>query len=349
MSLKTFLGSIIISASIVLAVIVGLLLYRDLGAPDAPLPESSIAFLCQTNRLCLAPLDGSGNRSLIDVQANGIAGDPTWSPDGKWIAFTLLVPAGGGELHVVNAAGEPVIKRLTFNHSDVRSIAWSPDSRRIAFTTHIEVERLDAAFIIDADGSNLKQIASRSTGPIWWSADGTSIAYVVNRPHEIGLIDVANPGAPKIHDFGLSARPVYAAPDLSYFIFTNAATTCGSKESFALFRAEMKTGELTTLTPETNTGGCVSVSHSGKSVAFGTLREPGGDNYIDIYVMAIDGSSRQIISNEGRTFQSYAWSPDDSMLAFTSFKGLEVVKIEDLDVKRLSFDPGDMNPAWSPK
>jgi dipeptidyl aminopeptidase/acylaminoacyl peptidase len=63
-------------------------------------------------------------------------GNPRWSPDGNWLAFTsnrgedAKAPAA---LYVIPAqGGEP--RRLTTLKESVEWVAWSPDSTRIAFT-----------------------------------------------------------------------------------------------------------------------------------------------------------------------------------------------------------------------
>src|SRR5262249_41944553 len=78
--------------------------------------------------------DGKGSR----VGAEGDSGsDPAWSPDGRWIAYSgsaagreglMVVSADGGTprwLAEMRGTNSP----LTF---EGRTIAWSPDSRRIA-------------------------------------------------------------------------------------------------------------------------------------------------------------------------------------------------------------------------
>lgn len=83
--------------------------------------------------------DGS---SLVQVAED--AGQPAWSPDGKRIAFVSIADRQGetcfheceasGEIYVADANGEHV-KRLTRSRANDTSPAWSPDGKKIIFSS----------------------------------------------------------------------------------------------------------------------------------------------------------------------------------------------------------------------
>jgi len=80
------------------------------------------------SEIYVANLDGSGVARLTFDP--GVDDCPTWSPDGKHIAF-ISRRTGFSEIHVMNANGSNVVQR-TFN-SDCDCPSWSPDGNWLAF------------------------------------------------------------------------------------------------------------------------------------------------------------------------------------------------------------------------
>jgi Tol biopolymer transport system component len=121
--------------------------------------------------------DGSGLRRLVHCDC-GLAGF-AWSPNGRQLAFMgghLGGALTGSKLwlYVVNADGSGR-QRLTLcgaceTHAN---IAWSPDSRRIAFATRTRLDVFDL-------GSGAERVLTRhipGDASLAWSPDGTTIAF----------------------------------------------------------------------------------------------------------------------------------------------------------------------------
>lgn len=89
------------------------------------------------SRLWLMPTQGGEARPLTDGKT-GVS-NPTWSPDGRKIAF-FSSDADGSGLWVMNRDGSGLRKLTNFERSNVYlgdtgdDLAWSPDSRFIAYT-----------------------------------------------------------------------------------------------------------------------------------------------------------------------------------------------------------------------
>src|SRR5262249_40415133 len=74
-----------------------------------------------------------------DVWLMKRVGAPAVSPDGKWVIMPVVEPAYDekdqvSDLWIAPADGSAKPRRLTATKSAESGVAWSPDSRRIAFS-----------------------------------------------------------------------------------------------------------------------------------------------------------------------------------------------------------------------
>lgn len=83
-----------------------------------------------TPHLFVAPIDGSSERQLTSGDGEG---QPSWSPDGKRIAFTSV---RNGGIWLVDAAGGQPEQWTTFGSRP----SWSPDGSEIAFQSGENIE-----------------------------------------------------------------------------------------------------------------------------------------------------------------------------------------------------------------
>lgn len=109
-------------------------------------------------------------------------GNPAISPNGKMVAFTVSFYDETREkrlsdIYVMNISGQNQ-RRLTTHPSTERDIAWSPDSRKIAFSAKRDGKKSQIYVIRIAGGEaeKITDIASGASGP-QWSPNGKWISF----------------------------------------------------------------------------------------------------------------------------------------------------------------------------
>ncbi|HKB41692.1 MAG TPA: S9 family peptidase [Gemmataceae bacterium] len=89
------------------------------------------AFVTQ---LWLADIAGGKTRQL--TRGDKSAGNPLWSPDGRWLAFTSDRAGDKSQVFVISPEGGEAVQ-LTKSEAGVGGYAWSPDGKSIAFTATV--------------------------------------------------------------------------------------------------------------------------------------------------------------------------------------------------------------------
>jgi dipeptidyl aminopeptidase/acylaminoacyl peptidase len=138
-----------------------------------------------SSELAVIAPDGSGYRALVRVNSSYYyVGNPSWSPDGLQIAFTLESGTNGGELYVLDVAAMTARKLLDHPGWDDIDPAWSPDGRYVAFASGVARGSVTATY-------HTIWVLDRTTGvagaivtvPEWdlrgpsWSTDGREIVF----------------------------------------------------------------------------------------------------------------------------------------------------------------------------
>jgi len=112
-------------------------------------------------------------------------GAPVPSPDGKWVVFSVVEPTYDekdqiSDLWIVPADGNAQPRRLTYSKGGEGGVAWSPDSRQIAFSARREGDEVSQIYVLDvAGGGEAVRVTSLSTGAraAQWSPDGKTLLF----------------------------------------------------------------------------------------------------------------------------------------------------------------------------
>ena len=143
---------------------------------DPSVSKTQVAFSYAGN-IWIANRDGGNLRRLT---SGGHEHNPFFSPDGSQIAFTgdydgtrgvYVLPADGGEPH-----------RLTYHPADFNVQGWTPDGKRILFTSARAAfaDGVAQLFTVPVEGGFATQVPLARASEASFSPDGTRVAYVPN-------------------------------------------------------------------------------------------------------------------------------------------------------------------------
>jgi Tol biopolymer transport system component len=127
------------------------------------------------------PVDGGAGENVARAgrltRQTGQVLAPTASAVGNEVAF-LSDSGGHANLWVINERGE--LRQITHERDPAVAVGapvWAPDGRTIAFVSSRGNPGLTfGVWLVDPDGSNLRQLANPGLGPAW-SHDGRWIYY----------------------------------------------------------------------------------------------------------------------------------------------------------------------------
>jgi TolB protein len=329
---------VIVALSAVVAVVAcvtAVLLVR--GDDGEAVAGDLIAFSCKERgnawyAICIAQSDGSDRRVVTDGVA---ATDPTWSPDGRTIAFTHHESDAEfqrfteDDIYLMDVDGSD-LRQVTMQSPGESSFdpAWSPAGDVLALLRSREVAsespvRLGRLAIASVDGATTHPLGARSlVADPDWSPDGREIAVTIPtlrrevptvRNTDIYAVEVATG----------RRRPLVTTPDA--YESSPAWSPDGSRVAFARWQ------------PATQFDGRAS-----------------------IHVVGRDGTGEQLVLTHEH-FSSgpfnLSWSPDGEELAFETSpsvlcSAISVVTVDTGVVRELTTcaraPESAVSPAWQP-
>jgi tricorn protease len=205
-----------------------------------------------------------GNTRDLTQSSNADEDHPTWSPDGKTIAYTTDI-SGEQQVAIRPAEGGPEKILTHFERGYFYAPRWSPNGERLAFSDH--EHRL---WWVSVAGGEPVQVARDPFAEIHdytWSADGRWLAYSVNAANfqsGIWLYNVDTRKAtlisdPRANDFQPAFDP---AGKYLFFISTRHENPTFSRAEFniatlkttGIYVAPLKRGAASAFAPQSDEG-----------------------------------------------------------------------------------------------
>ena len=259
------------------------------------------------------------NLTILD-NANGCA--PSWSPDGKKVAF-----GNGFDIWVIDTDNTNLTS-LTSNLSSFDwTAAWSPDGKKIAFMSS-RSGNFDI-WVTDCDGTNTTQLTTGQSdeGYPAFSPDGKKIAFYSGRSKnwDIWVLDIQNGNLTQLTFHPKNDMQPAWSPDGKKIAF---ASFRGSKIDTDIWVMGSDGSNLTQLTNDPAHEDHPTWSPDGTMIAFRSTRSKNPD----IWVMNSDGKNQTQLTTDPAVDECCAWGPDGKIAFGSKRSGRVNVWIAEIDV-----------------
>lgn len=232
----------------------------------------------------------------LSVEKEAIS-DMRISPDKRRIAY--MSASGDVDIYVSDLSTGKTIQ-LTNSPEQDSGPEWSPDADKIAFQKLVNSDHF-VLYIIDANGTNLKQITQVSTSLYSWSQDSSRIAVDVmkNDISELEIIELDN-----------------SNDIVSTVAIDNASSPCWAPDGKRLLYSDIN-GHLCIADEDGTNIRQLVVGHDAM------WRRDGGkivfvSDDSEIYVMNPDGSNIKKLLDQSYKGCCPKWSSDGNSIMFTS-------------------------------
>jgi Tol biopolymer transport system component len=264
-------------------------------------------------------------------------GAPVVSPDGKWVVFSVIEPSydpkeQATDLWITATDGNGKPRKITFTKSSEGGVAWSQDSKRIAFAAKREGDEQNQIYVLNvAEGGEAQRVTNVSTGAgsPEFSPNGSMI-LVTSSVFRDAADDDANKKAAKdakdrktnvrvYESFPVRAWDRWIDPEKQIHLFVQPLDSTGkARDLLAGTKLAGSPGFSGTLGGEGGENMDVVWSPDGQSVVFtiSTARNTSAYANVptDLYRVSIGGGEPERIAHAEGGYNDPKFSPDGKTL-----------------------------------
>jgi len=263
-----------------------------------PFADDRILFVSDRHKpkqFCIYSMKQDGTDQTRISRGDGIAFDPSWSPDHKQIVFSSLTTADKptATLSVMKADGSDEMVLLSEGDEALCvAPAWSPDGKHIVYcAAKIGGALTSTIYVIDPDGKNRKKVADGIV-PVW-SPDSKRILFSATPKQglpELKSVDIDGTNAKVLAAKGIGAS---WSPDGKRIAFTGEVD-----KDPTMFLMDPDGTHVTKIRQSVDNI-CIGPvwSADGSKIFFTQIPKDGGDRIdLSIWVMKADGSDAESVA-----------------------------------------------------
>jgi TolB protein len=243
--------------------------------------------------------DGANQRRVTVTRSLNIM--PTWSPDGRSIAYTSYRRNNTPDIFVSHiyqgTPPEVPLKGVGHNYLAV----WSPDGSRLAFTSNRDGN--PEIYVANRDGSGLRRITTHPSIDITptWSPAGNELAFTSDRSGtpQIYIVSADGLGSPRrITTDSYADRATWAPAPYNEIAY--AARTGGGYD-IKVF--DVASGERRQITFSEGSNESPAYAPNGRHVAFTSTRR----GKTQVFTIGRDGRGLRQVTTAGNNYTPH-WS-----------------------------------------